>query len=1082
MKIIIIIILSIIVISPNTLCQERSIGILPSKKSDSHQGKTYAFIVGISEYKHIKPLNYADKDAELFAGFLQTTAGGSVKPENLMLLTNENAKSGDFISAFQKIVSKPKAGDRLYFYFAGHGDGDKRKNKYYLLLSDVQPAGDANSYSYNNSALNIADIKDDLGTLVRDSVEVIMIIDACRTNELPGGYTSQIVTENVLEKRVGEIMMSATGQGQVSIESPTIGNGHGLFTYTLVDGLAGEADKGEYSNPDGSVSLSELQNWVQGRVKRIAELKFKTKQEPYFCCGDKNGVTMSTVDSSFYRHWKYAKANEDNLENVFVNWKPFTGRNDKEAMDSTITELYKRFSDAIKNKLLIGDSSANFFYKKLRFLYPNIEVTKNAGMTLAAELINGTQQKINQYLEGKDEYNIQRDFSENSLSRNDEGLIGMMAKNQIRISQTDWGKASEMFDLALDILSQYGTEINKTLLIQSYFLKARSFIPGSRESDYRMSLQYAHRAYSLDSSTAYIVHILAMSLLDNELYDSALYFERKTIQLASHWTQAYLGMGYFFSDMNKRDSALLYFNKAIALNPNMLSPYLGKVPIFTWKTDSDSVSVIMREIKGRFVRSSMEAKSWPSFLKKMGRAYEDLELYDSALVYYQNCAKENPSQDYIYIGIGNVFFNRGMYDSAIAYYKKCFLKQREKEDAYYNLGVAFSGLKNYDSAFFYLRQLIVINPDFEACYHKLGHIFYDLKMYDSALHYFKMMILYSNRYEYSFVDAGNVFDEMNLPDSAMYYYRKAVSVNPKYEYSYNGIGNIFRKKDKNDSALYYYKCAIKLNPQFEGAYSNLGRFFFDIEEFDSAVAYYKMTIDLNPEKEDVFNNIGYVFLKSRDYDSASKYFQLSIAANAKYEYPYYNLGKLNYQRRKYDTAVLNYKMSIALSPSFRFAYYNIGLAYRDIKNLDSAIYYFKKSLSDSGQYHYSCLQLSLCYSLVMNYDSSLEYMKKMFVIETYDSVKYEKVEREFRDVNDMLSNGTYDSPRIKENSLIYFNLACIFSLKKDLWKSEMYLERAISHGFNQLARIKNSTDLESLKKSDRFENMMQHYFKSEWKN
>ena len=46
-------------------------GIIVSKKSDVVAGNTYAIIVGISDYPNLKPLHFADKDAELFRDYLE---------------------------------------------------------------------------------------------------------------------------------------------------------------------------------------------------------------------------------------------------------------------------------------------------------------------------------------------------------------------------------------------------------------------------------------------------------------------------------------------------------------------------------------------------------------------------------------------------------------------------------------------------------------------------------------------------------------------------------------------------------------------------------------------------------------------------------------------------------------------------------------------------------------------------------------------------------------------------------------------------------------------------------------------------
>src|SRR5437667_6004094 len=58
--------------------------------------QTFAIIMGISKYKYVRPLAYADKDAELFRDYLKSPGGGSVKDENLFCLLNEKASNSNF--------------------------------------------------------------------------------------------------------------------------------------------------------------------------------------------------------------------------------------------------------------------------------------------------------------------------------------------------------------------------------------------------------------------------------------------------------------------------------------------------------------------------------------------------------------------------------------------------------------------------------------------------------------------------------------------------------------------------------------------------------------------------------------------------------------------------------------------------------------------------------------------------------------------------------------------------------------------------------------------------------------------------
>jgi hypothetical protein len=56
-------------------------------------GNTYAVIIGVSNYESIgiRKLKYANKDAQNFYNYLLSKSGGSVPPENIKLLLDEEA-------------------------------------------------------------------------------------------------------------------------------------------------------------------------------------------------------------------------------------------------------------------------------------------------------------------------------------------------------------------------------------------------------------------------------------------------------------------------------------------------------------------------------------------------------------------------------------------------------------------------------------------------------------------------------------------------------------------------------------------------------------------------------------------------------------------------------------------------------------------------------------------------------------------------------------------------------------------------------------------------------------------------------
>src|SRR3569832_2487431 len=58
--------------------------------------QTFAMIMGISSYKYVRPLTYADKDAEMFKDYLKSPGGGRLSDDNIYMMLNEQATLANF--------------------------------------------------------------------------------------------------------------------------------------------------------------------------------------------------------------------------------------------------------------------------------------------------------------------------------------------------------------------------------------------------------------------------------------------------------------------------------------------------------------------------------------------------------------------------------------------------------------------------------------------------------------------------------------------------------------------------------------------------------------------------------------------------------------------------------------------------------------------------------------------------------------------------------------------------------------------------------------------------------------------------
>lgn len=457
--------------------------------------QTFAMIMGVSNYKYIRPLQYADKDAELFRDYLKSPGGGSVPANNIFCLLNENAINANFWSkGFQWLRAKQlQKGDRLFIYLAGHGDAID-EDQFFFLSYDCNPAGDKNNYLVGGT-IQLFNLKKKIAAETAKGVEVFFIMDACRSNELPGGLPGQnFLNSAVSEKRAGEIIMLATGAGQASLEDASIGTGHGLFTYYLVDGLNGMAD--QPSKADQQISFAEIEEYVSKNVPSVAQQRFKRNQQPYFCCNENSDKIISSVDTVWLRNWmkNRQRLSGGNSFNGIVKKRWFA--------DTTLLETYNRFYEAIRNNQLVGRVSAEDYFNQLAKKFPANPYTLDAKTSLAAAFIKQAQAKVDNYLTCTRLNNAQK--------------------------QENY-EAGMQLEKAMNLLQDEDPDYAATLESRMRLLKTNN-------ADGAFTNAYA--ALRIDPNGAYILNRLAMLHLDAHNRDSALYYAQKATSIAPGWNCA----------------------------------------------------------------------------------------------------------------------------------------------------------------------------------------------------------------------------------------------------------------------------------------------------------------------------------------------------------------------------------------------------------------------------------------------------------------------------------------------------------------------------------------------------------------
>ena len=242
---------------------------LPPRPPPTTLGSRWAVVIGISEYKHdtkrIPDLEFAHRDAEQLAAFLKSKAGGGFADDKVKLLTNEKATAVEIRKALFEFLKRTVKEDLVVIFLSGHGvpDPDKPSNLY-LMAHDSNPAQIA------ATGIPMWDIETALKrTIAAD--RVVVLADTCHSAGVTEGIRGVKVSQRfnsyfdeLAKAKPGRVFLTSCEGYEVSREDKKWGGGHGVFTWALLEGLKGKADR----DKDGFVRLGEMIDYVDITVRR----------------------------------------------------------------------------------------------------------------------------------------------------------------------------------------------------------------------------------------------------------------------------------------------------------------------------------------------------------------------------------------------------------------------------------------------------------------------------------------------------------------------------------------------------------------------------------------------------------------------------------------------------------------------------------------------------------------------------------------------------------------------------------------------------------------------------------------------
>jgi WD40 repeat protein len=242
----------------------------------------HVLAIGVSFYRDRelqKGVRFAARDADTIGQLFRDQGARLYRSVNVRVLSDAQATGDAIRTVIAELASQIAAQDVFVLYLAGHGASFDRD--YHFLPWDAVYTSTA---ALRQRSLTHEHFRSLLAKI--PATKTVVLLDTCSA----GGFGRQDGRDigekdaiDRLSRLTGRAMIAATADAKMAIEGE---GGHGAFTFALLEGLRGQADR----NRNGTVEVRELADYVEERLPEITR-KWGYEQFP-FSATEGNSFTL----------------------------------------------------------------------------------------------------------------------------------------------------------------------------------------------------------------------------------------------------------------------------------------------------------------------------------------------------------------------------------------------------------------------------------------------------------------------------------------------------------------------------------------------------------------------------------------------------------------------------------------------------------------------------------------------------------------------------------------------------------------------------------------------------------------------
>lgn len=1005
---------------------ERGVGAAKNTNTPT-QGKTYAILIGISDYQDVRDLKYADRDAEVFYGYLNEVA--KVPKKNIFLFTNKNANLKNIARALTLLDTTVKIGDKVIFFFAGHGDieAENRPDETALLLLHDSPNG--NYLAAQDGYIKLIDLKNAFDKFTEKNVSVQFYADACRsgafnlinnnyqTDTLKGGVRGKNRFLNGIQQPwLNQIKYVSCQVNENSLEGTEYSCGRGLFSLHLIDGLMGMAD----TEKDGKITFAELRQYVDKMVRTQAKPR---SQNPQKVNGDDN-EDLALVDSTAFANYQLKQ--REFTKTHLGDCSPFLSGTNIKGDSTLLTDIDPQFREDYAT-----------FYKNLKaekLLFPESNNAKKSFLSFEEKLKNPALHKSTTQFLKIVAGNMKADLIEGLQKRCMNLIKPLLFKIPDEIANYQYAVYDTAHLYMKEALNNMGKEhfLYKCFLARDLYLQAVWELKRPRNS-----------TILDDKAFSRIDSLLNLSIDSDPDMPYVVFF-----------------LGLSNALIGNMDKAIENLKKGYKLMPN--SPqFLNAMVLLIESYGSlgdiqESWILNLKKNQNNHVSNAILSKYF-----KLSNNFKEAEFYLNQSV--ENLKKESKDLNSLsyYFAMAELYNGYGDKEKAKFFSQKCFESDSIDFRSLFCQTVSLFDINNLEIVRPYVKKMVKYYPNFGLGRAMNAMLLITFNPY-YALNEAKISLRYSPNNVFGLFAISLSYVATDSLSKALVYAQTLIKLYPRLHFAQNILGVCFRGLKRPKDALKSFLIANSLKPNDSEILLNIARTYNELEEYKNALHYYKANTKINTKQVLINWEIAEIYQSHLNkLDSAIYFYKKEIENNSGLFFSYIGIG-LALESKENKNNKNNSKLSKEATE-----YFLTGISkakeYKDKKMIPESVFHELKCFLEIKMEKLDEAEISAneLIRIAPLKASGFEALASILIKREKYSKAYEALQMAIK------KEPTSSSP--------YYNLACFYSLQNRLNECLENLEKSFINGYNNLKHINEDPDLNNVRENPKFKELISKY-------